>query len=69
MGCMNSKQFKRRPGYEDPKILASETSCKNILVLLSDLVHLILSVSFFFSVKKKSETQFTDFVIYNSFYE
>ncbi|KAJ3686167.1 hypothetical protein LUZ61_015331 [Rhynchospora tenuis] len=26
MGCINSKSFKRTPGYEDPSVLASETS-------------------------------------------
>ncbi|KAJ4770194.1 Calcineurin B-like protein [Rhynchospora pubera] len=26
MGCMNSKSFKHTPGYEEPSVLASETS-------------------------------------------
>jgi hypothetical protein len=31
MGCVSSKQFKRAKEYEDPNILAKETTCKNLL--------------------------------------
>jgi len=32
MWCVSSKQLKRDKGYEDPNILAKETTCMNLLV-------------------------------------
>jgi hypothetical protein len=29
MGCISSKHLRRTPGYEDPNILAKETTCKD----------------------------------------
>lgn len=30
MGCASSKQFKRPPGYEEPAVLAAQTTCEHL---------------------------------------
>lgn len=40
MGCIPTKLAKHTPGYEDPTVLASETSCESLCFLLTWLLKL-----------------------------